>query len=197
MIPIGGVMNIGKKILSTVCSALAVFGCLTIASGASADELSTLELAVSPESIDINQDWKSIDINTPDFDIKSETDLKKFLASTEPKTIIQNLDGEIVAVEQASMVAPLISVSSTCSPNDACLSAQEVPYADYGFSGVGTKTGAWAHRKRLTSGKWTVQSWYTSEGKTLSLPSFGKLPPNSSARLANGYATINKVTIYK
>jgi hypothetical protein len=190
-------MGIGKKIISTACSVLAVFGCLTIASNASADELSTLELAVSPESIDIDQDWKTIDIDTPDFEIKSEADLKEFLASTEPKTIIQNLNGEIVEVKQASMADPLISVANTCSTGNACLSALEVPYADYGFSGVGTKTGAWEHRRRLTSGKWTVQSWYTYKGKTYSLPATGKLAPNGFALISDGYATVHKVTIYK
>ena len=70
--------------------------------------------------------------------------------------------GKITAVSEG-ITKPRITVNNICNGHDSCLIHNRVPYADFGFSGTGTKTGNWPYRISLgdwfSYGKSLVQTW--------------------------------------
>lgn len=133
---------------------------------------------------------------TSSLGIETASELDAFLLSDTPKTVTVHAEtGKIVSVGEAPSFtpAPLTTVTSICKTGNACLVSSKAPYADYGFSGVGTSTGTWAHRIEWKTGDYTAKAWYTYKGATVGWG--GVFGPNSDVKL-DGEVTAVKVTIY-
>lgn len=117
---------------------------------------------------DDQQDIASLDMSVIDVQIQSRgvmtaEDLYDFLQSDAEKTVdIDAETGKITAVSEG-ITKPRIMVNNICNGHDSCLIHNRVPYADFGFSGTGTKTGNWPYRISWETGSHTgkslVQTW--------------------------------------
>lgn len=122
---------------------------------------STTYAYIAENSLDI----KSLDMSVIDVQIKSHSvmtaeDLYDFLQSDTEKTVNVNArTGKITAVSEG-IIKPRIAVKSMCKSGDSCLVHSRVPYADFGFSGTGTKTGDWPYRISWKAGSRTAKAWY-------------------------------------
>lgn len=97
-----------------------------------------------------------VEVTVPGIDSRAELD--DFLTSSTPKAVVLDVDsGQVVAVGLDQAIAQgRTAVTSVCHAGNACLVGPGVPYADYGFSGIGSVTGTWASRHSLRSGSYTV-----------------------------------------
>lgn len=114
---------------------------------------------------DDQQDIASLDMSVIDVQIQSRgvmtaEDLYDFLQSDAEKTVdIDAETGKITAVSEG-ITKPRIAVNNICNGRDSCLIHSRVPYADFGFSGTGTKTGNWPYRISWETGSHTAKAWY-------------------------------------
>ncbi len=135
--------------------------------------------------------------------ITTRAQLNAFLLSDAPKTVtIDATSGDMLAVTSGlpaldlPTVAPLISVSNTCTTSTSCMLSGMVPYAHFGFSGTGTATGGWPYRSGFRTGSHAAGGYYTLNGSTVC---FGpcKMGPNSQVNFQAGQtATGVKVINY-
>lgn len=104
-----------------------------------------------------------IDVQIQSRGVMTAEDLYDFLQSDAEKTVdIDAETGKITAVSEG-ITKPRIAVNNICNGRDSCLVHSRVPYADFGFSGTGTKTGNLALPHLLgdwfSYGKSLVQTW--------------------------------------
>ncbi len=166
--------------------AVALLAALALPTTAAAD--------TAPEQVTTRVDGATVTTSEP---IETKAELNAFLQSDEPKTIsVQAATGKVVSVTEGiepEMTTLATTVTSICNTGNACLVASQVPYANYGFSGVGTKTGSWSNRIQWKTGQYTAKAWYSYNGTSVG---WGvKAGPNSVINIDEPVTAI-QVTIY-
>lgn len=105
--------------------------------------------------------------------ITTRAQLDDYLLSASPKTItIDIATGAMISVKSGLTVelpseSPKISVGNSCTSSTSCLLSGQVPYAHYGFSGTGTKTGSWPYRRGFSTGSHTAGGYYSWKGSSV------------------------------
>jgi hypothetical protein len=69
--------------------------------------------------------------------------------------------GKIVSVTKGLPKIAFITEHDVCNSAYACWYAYEVPYANIGFTGTGTKTGTWTYRGDFETGDYTASLCWT------------------------------------
>jgi hypothetical protein len=106
-----------------------------------------------------------------DLTFSNYSDMENFVyeQSHEEKPIVVEYDVDtdmITEVEYGSPILALISSANSCSAGSSCFYSGAVPYANVGFSGVGTKTGTWYERSAFSSGNHKSIVKYLNSAKT-------------------------------
>lgn len=109
-------------------------------------------------------------------EITTEAQLSALEQSETPKviTIDPSTNTVVSVVEQTDAAAPT-AVTNGCASGALCWQAAKVPYANFGFSGVGNHNGGWEWRSTMKSNNWGGQLTYTvnNSGASSSTPVFG------------------------
>jgi hypothetical protein len=114
------------------------------------------------------------------------------LRSSTPKYVVFDAKtGAVVSVQVGSSgVTPLIGIDNPCTATDACY-YPVIPYAAFGFHGVGSAFGSWVHRTGGNTGNWTADFCWQGGFCTLIMG------PHTRWSFANGgNATGTEVDIY-
>jgi len=91
---------------------------------------------------------------TTNVDVDTKGELDAFVSSSNPKEIIVDATtGKLVDVNATTYSRAAISgPTSTCTSSQLCLIHSASPYRDWGFSGLGTKTGSYTNVNKLSTG---------------------------------------------
>lgn len=66
-------------------------------------------------------------------------------------------------VDREPVFTPRIAEHNPARSGDCTLSPTSTPYASYGFSGTGTKSGSWSNRKRISANDWFCAATYHAQ----------------------------------
>ncbi|WP_147271651.1 hypothetical protein [Brachybacterium alimentarium] len=137
-----------------------------------------------------------IKVSIDDSSIDTRAELDAYIESDEAKTItVDRATGEMTSVIAGNepAISALTSVTNKCtSSSHVCTISGQVPRPNYGFTGVGTKTGAWLGQEAFLTKSRAGKGYYSWNGSTVALPKIGT---NSRINL-DGPATFVKVTVY-
>lgn len=117
-------------------------------------------------------------------------------ASSTPKIVkLDAVTGKVLSVRPvASAHAPKsITVHNPCQGRDACWTASQVPYANFGFAGTGSKYGTWQYRSTMYTEAHSTSVCWTYGGSSPCSPRFG---PNTTIGFNHASVTGKKVTNY-
>lgn len=112
-------------------------------------------IAAAPASAGtLTVDEHNIDGVTTNVDVDTRGELDAFVTSSKAKEItIDVTTGEIVDVTAVGNSRAAISgPTGTCSSTQMCLHRTATPYRDWGFSGLGTKTGSFTNINKYSTG---------------------------------------------
>ncbi len=148
----------------------------------------------APEQVTTRVDGVTVTTTEP---IETKAELNAFLLSNDPKTIdVQAATGKVVSVTEGiepEMTTLATTVTNVCNTGNACLVASRVPYANFGFSGIGTKTGSWQNHIQWKTGQYTAKAWYSHNGTAVGWGATAG--PNSVINMDKPVTAI-QVTIY-
>lgn len=186
-----GYITKGWKVNRTIRNAAIWLATLTVATFAAVPAWAEPGETDGPEQIG------DIKVTLDDSSIDTRAELDAYIESDEAKTItVDRATGEMTSVvsgNETENISALTSVTNKCtSSSHVCTISGQVPRPNYGFTGVGTKTGAWLGQNAFLTKSHAGKGYYAWNGSTVALPKIGA---NSRINL-DGPATFVKVIVY-